>query len=191
MKVYEKLDIPNTSAWDKKTWRYYYPSWFKNIVDGIKNIIVWIPTIFKDKDWDDFYILNILQYKLFRQRKYLVENNRTTSTESINRYITICLNLIERIKEEYYIEESYNYYKRSVSFLPSEEYKGYYEVETKIEWEKYDLYLNKYKNDLKKLNLPSHYSKTQQVLALAHFRHQKAKKLLFKILNENLEYWWD
>ena len=35
MKTYTKLPIPNDSSWDKKTWRYYSPSWFVMFAEGV------------------------------------------------------------------------------------------------------------------------------------------------------------
>jgi hypothetical protein len=44
----------------------------------------------------------MLKFKLIQQRKELVEANRHMGVEAINRDITICLNLIERILDETY-----------------------------------------------------------------------------------------
>ena len=75
MKVYTKLPMPADSSWGKKTWKYYSPIWFNIFAEGVYNIIRWIPTIYKDKDWDDFYITKLLQVKIEHQREYLVKHN--------------------------------------------------------------------------------------------------------------------
>ena len=38
----------------------------------IKNIIRWIPVLWKDRDWDDWYIYKILQKKIEYQRKEII-----------------------------------------------------------------------------------------------------------------------
>ena len=76
MKNYEKLIIPEDSAWGRKTlsaraWRFLH--WrIRSFLTGCKNVIRWSPTIFKDRDWDDWHIYNILQKKIEFQRKEII-----------------------------------------------------------------------------------------------------------------------
>ncbi len=64
MKTYKQLPIPEDSAWSRNTlygklhWRIRY------FLEGVKNIIRWIPTLYHDRDWDGVYILKILQKNL-------------------------------------------------------------------------------------------------------------------------------
>ena len=63
MKKHLPLPIPSDSAWERRTWKYYTPIWFNEIVTGISNLIKWTPTIYKDRDWDDHYIFEMLKFK--------------------------------------------------------------------------------------------------------------------------------
>ena len=106
MKIYKKLIVPKDSAWDRKTlsariWGFL-PWRIRLLFTGCHNLIKWIPTIFKDRDWDHWHIYNILQKKIEFQRKEIINSNRHTDVESDNRDMTIALNLIERVKEDYY-----------------------------------------------------------------------------------------
>jgi hypothetical protein len=47
--------------------RYYH----KDFVRGIKNLFRWLPTIWKDRDWDSYYIYEIIRVKLEHQAKYI------------------------------------------------------------------------------------------------------------------------
>jgi hypothetical protein len=95
MKKYTKLTLPVDSAWDRKTWRSYTPSWLKSFVDSTQNVIKWLPVIWKDRHWDDYYITKILQRKIELQRDYLVKANRHTDINRDNFWMTVVLNLIE------------------------------------------------------------------------------------------------
>jgi len=44
---------------------------FKYVYNSIKNIIRWFPIIWKDRDYDDWYIYTILETKLKHQAKYI------------------------------------------------------------------------------------------------------------------------
>lgn len=108
---YEKLTIPGDSAWQRKTYdpilRLYrikdeWPKWLDvafdfwfipkrfltEIFDFIQKLKVWIPVLWKDRDWDDFFIFEVLKTKLLTQRKYLIQKNRHMGIEATNRDIT-------------------------------------------------------------------------------------------------------
>ena len=73
MKTYTKLPLPKDSAWDRKTWRSHVHWRIKYFIDGVSNIIRWIPTLYHDRDWDEYFILRMLQKKIEHQRAYLVK----------------------------------------------------------------------------------------------------------------------
>jgi hypothetical protein len=201
MKKHLPLPIPSDSAWDRPSWRKYTPIWIKEIIDGISNIIKWIPIIYKDRDWDDSYIFEMLKFKLIQQRKELVGANRHTGIEDTNRYITICLNLIEHIQEETYSLEYQDFVRERTWFSKNEgsaansvgvSYSYNYEIED----ENFSGYFLKYSNQVVKLlnkspelRLPE--NKMILALELGMLNQSRCQKLLFKILNEKINTWWD
>ena len=40
------------------------PIWLRDLIFGIKNIVYWFPVIWKDRHWDEWYIIKILNHKL-------------------------------------------------------------------------------------------------------------------------------
>jgi hypothetical protein len=193
MKQYTPLPIPKDSAWDKKTWRYYAPIWFKHFIDGVSNVIKWIPTIYKDRNWDHRYIYDMLEFKLLQQRNYLVEANRFTNTEQTNRYITLCLNLIQRIKDDYYGCEYFDYHEVKHDFIPVKD-ENFSTLETTTVWENYDIYLSMYPLQVKKLlkeDPELEEDKHRLCLLVGRENEQRAQSLLFKILDNKINHWWD
>ena len=122
MKNYKKLTIPEDSAWNRKgisarIWRILH--WrIRSFLTGCKNVIRWSPTIFKDKDWDQWHIYNILQKKIEFQRQELINANRHTDINRDNRDMTIVLNLIERVNEGFYGVEYLDYSESKFRFEP-------------------------------------------------------------------------
>jgi hypothetical protein len=189
---FKPLPIPSDSAWDRKTWRSYAPSWFLNIVDGIKNIIRWIPILYKDRDWDDSYIFEILKKKLYFQREYLVKANRHTDIPTTNRYITICLNLIEAIQEESYGVEYQDFEETKNYFVKCKDNPEHYEWKTKTISEKHQEYFNKYKLSYRKIKGKSPDEDNHTIaFRIAQYNQEKCKRLLFNILNRHIEGFWD
>lgn len=202
LKTYIQLPIPDDSAFDRKTiWRYL-PIWLKEFITGIKNLIKWRSTIWKDRDWDGGFIYEIIQKKLEFQQRELVGANRSVDTWIVNRDITICLNLLEKVRNDSYGMEYLDYHKSSFKSIPlTGEYEGYSEIKVDIISEKFDDYISKnrlmQKKAIKYLEENSHiYSspstdKKLQCMTISRLKHDKAKKLLFNILENRIESWWD
>ena len=150
MKTYTQLPIPKDSAWERKTWRRYAPIWFNKFIDSVSNLFKWLPVIWKDRNWDGNYIFEILKHKLILQREYLVSKNRHMSIPITNRDITLCLNLIERIQEEYYEMEVYDYHETKLRFTPVKDTPKYFELNIDTVSENFDAYFALHKATVKK-----------------------------------------
>jgi len=195
MKFYKPLPIPKDTAWDRKTWRRYAPVWFKEFVDGITNIIRWIPTLYRDRDWDDFYITKILQKKIEFQREHLVKHNRHLSIPQHNRDMTWVLNLIERKHQDYYQLEKYDYEDSEFVFTPYAEDPNYSQLDIKVNSESWDKYLAKYRGAVRRVKklYPNKDLSEKGDLAfwVARYNQERCNKLLWKIMHEKSEQWWD
>ena len=110
----------------------------------IRNLIRWIPIIWKDRDWDFYFTYEILKKKLEFQAEFTRKRGyHTYNAQDANRMET-CVRLIKKLQHEEYI------------IIPV----------TNREYTEQD-----FKND--------------------QMRHDKARKLLFRILEQNIEGWWD
>ena len=80
---------------------------FKNIKYGIKNLIKWFPIIYKDRDFDYFYLLNILYFKLSNMEKFFKNDNLCMSKDHkiYGDEIAEILPVLKRLMEENYILE--------------------------------------------------------------------------------------
>ena len=191
MKNYKKLTIPEDSAWDKSTiWKR--PHWrIRNFLIGCNNIIKWTPTLFKDRDWDQYHIYTILQKKIEFQRKEIVYANRSTRVWQDNRDMTIILNLLERVKDGYYESENTDYYEMKVETIPVDG-TSLKQMKFEVLSERYDEYLNKYKSSVRKvLKEEGEIDKETLCMLVARHNQERARKLLFNMLNEKIEGWWD
>ena len=192
MKNYNKLIIPKDSAWDRSTiWKRLH--WrIRNFLIGCKNIIKWAPTLFEDRDWDQYHIYTILQKKIEFQRKEIVYANRSTKVWMDNRDMTIILNLLERVKNNFYESEHIDYYESNIEFIPVEDNPNLKEIKFEVISERYDEYLNKYKSSVRKvLKEEGELDKDTLCMLVAKHNQEKARKLLFRILTDKIEYWWD
>ena len=193
MKNYKKLIVPNDSAWCRNTlfsklhWRIRY------FLTGVKNIFRWVPTLYKDRDWESWYIYNILQKKIEFQREEIINANRHTEIDRDNRDMTIALNLLERVKEEYYGMEYLDYDERKYDFIPVDGRPGLNEMVSTTLSDNYDEFLKKYQSTVRKVLKENGNDLEKDVLChyVARYNQEKARKLLFKLLEQKIERWWD
>ena len=186
MKNYKKLIVPNDSAWSRDVlWRSLH--WrIRYFITGVKNIFRWAPTLYKDKDWDSWYIYNILQKKIEYQRKEIINANRHTDIDRDNRDMTIALNLLERVKEDYYGIEHIDYSKTEFDFIPVEGNSNLKEMKITVLSENYDEFLKKYPSSVRKVLKEKGNDLEKDVLCVyvAIHNQEKARKLLFKLLEQ-------
>ena len=82
-----------------KTWLWKNIGWnIQWIYMRFYNLYRWLPIIWKDRDWDDWYIFTILQTKLKHQAEYIGTKDRHTRAQYDAQRMLTCVRLIEKIK---------------------------------------------------------------------------------------------
>lgn len=169
-----------------------------NFIRGIKNIIYWLPIIWKDRNWDDHYIFEIMMHKLKAQSKYIGERNIHTRAKRDAEVMMTCVRLMKKVQDEWYTMEYMDYCKTKHWFEPIEDKPGYSTLKSKELEENFDDYFAKYPLIYKRVisgegifKLDKANYKRTIAMNIAHINHDRARKLLFKIMEENIEGWWD
>jgi hypothetical protein len=139
-------------------------------------------------DWDDFYIFEILKFKLKNQAKYIGTKDRHMSAKRDAEIMMLCVRLIEKVQDEYYGMEYHNYYKSNIKFIPSISHPGSYEMEEELISEHYDDYFKKYPRIYKQVTGKD---KHEIAFQISRINEERAHKLLFTILEQNIRRWWD
>lgn len=85
----------------------------KNVKYGFKSLYLWLPIIWKDRNWDHYYILKVLQHKINLTKNYIDKNKRYTGYEKDVFKMKICTLLLERlIRDEYDINATIPHLKK-------------------------------------------------------------------------------
>lgn len=174
----------------------YYHKYFKT---GVKNLWYWFPIIWKDRNWDSHYIFEVMKHKLSAQANYIGTNDRHTRAQQDARRMRLCIKLMSKVQEEDYTMEYMDYHKDRIWFTDCEDRPDSSLMNSEQVWEKFDDYFKKYPLIHKRvMNGEGVFSlegreDDKHVIAMniAHLNHDRARKLLFKIMEENIEGWWD
>ena len=160
----------------------------KQFFRRIYNLYRWFPIIWKDQDWDDYYIFEILKFKLKNQAEYIGGHDRHMSAKRDAEKMVLCVRLIEKVQDEYYGREYQDYHKSELKFIDSKSHPGLYEMEIEHISDNYDDYFKKYPRIYKQVKTED---KHQIAFDIAKMNEERAHKLLFKILEQNIRRWWD
>lgn len=104
---------------------------YYSFTTGIKNLWKWFPVIWVDRDWDHAYIENILYHKLVNMYNFLISEDAVTNwdvpeQDKALRSLRICITILERRRENFYIELCNNIYEEHIVKLS-------YEIENRDE----------------------------------------------------------
>jgi len=193
----------NLKLWWKFEGRYYH----KDLIQGIKNLWKWFPIVWKDRDYDHAFIYDILKFKLEKQANYISKHDRHTRAKRDAETMLLCTRLIERCVDDFYGMEYMDYHVSNFNFVDitdddniPEKYRGSKKLEIEEISENFDEYFKKYPIQYKRVlsgeinrygNPISEKDKKNIAMEIAHENQNRCQNLLFKIMGDNINKWWD
>jgi hypothetical protein len=176
----------NTYNYLKYNWKYI----FRDFKNGINNLIQWFPIIWCDANWDNYYIFKVLQFKIKNTSKYINKHRRYEGYERDVEIINTCVNLIDKIISIYYEVEYQDYYKTKFLFKPILGTTKSLLEDTIVE-NNLQKYFGKYPNDCRRAKGDIKSKEVSLALTISMQRHERAIKLLFILIERNIQKWWD
>ena len=77
----------------------------KNKIRQIRNVLRWLPIIWRDHDWDYYFIYEILKQKLTFTEKFLREKGNHMYNVQDADNIKKAIDMIEKVQSEYYLDK--------------------------------------------------------------------------------------
>jgi hypothetical protein len=181
-----KERLNSIALWWKFEGRYYHI----NFINGIKNLWNWFPTIWKDRDWDQTFIYEVLIHKLEKQAKYIGDRDWHTRAQRDAELMLLCARLARIQQEDLYMMEYMEYLDQDIEFVPTDETKKWFTMESTTTRDDLADYFIKYKRQyelIDKTDKDTHHI----AIEIARNNQERSRKLLFKIMEENISGWWD
>ncbi len=196
----EKSWIVRKIQWIPLWWNQEGRYALKNIKTGFKNIFYWLPIIWKDRHYDSHYIFEIMMHKIKAQSTYIGSRDIHTRAKRDAEVMMTCVRLMKLVQDETYSSEYSDYHKTKHWFEPADK-EGYSTWESRILEEDFDGYIKKYPLIEKRVmkgdgifSLDGEDSleiKQRVAMNIGQINHERARKLLFKLMEANIERWWD
>jgi hypothetical protein len=193
----KKLNIlEKISLWWKFEGRYYH----KDFIKGVKNLWKWFPVIWKDRDHDHHFIFELLKVKLGNQSKYIGDKNFHINAKRDAEIMRLINKLINLNQDGFYDMEYMDYHKTKFEFVPTDETNKWYTLDDTLISENFDDYFKKYPRQYKKVlsgeinrfNRSIEYKDKKLIaMEIAHENQDRCHKLIFKLLEKNIQKWWN
>jgi len=162
-----------------------YP--FRRFFRKVKNVFRWLPTIWKDEDYDDHFIVEILIKKLEHTRDFfLSDKTHIANAEEVAEEIQEAIDRLHMTRDswEFYespahdiIEEKWG--KTTFEFIPVEDRPGMNEMVSKTEKVVTPEDKEQYSEDLR------------AAMKTARKEYEKDKKQAYKFIAKHIDGWWD
>lgn len=151
---------------------------YRNIKNGIRNLIKWFKIIWNDRDWDEYFIYKILYHKL-NNMEQLFKSDKVIGARSLQiaNELRLAKLLCKRILDDNYLSNAltdyYNKYTIDDKLMTFEntEDKNYKQVV----WTK----------DKKQINMYRKASKHSE------YMEQQDKNLFWSYISKKINGWWD
>ena len=102
--------------------------------------------------------------------------------------MNLVVRLIDKMQDEYYSCEYQDYYKSDFRFEKIENSESSL-LHSDVLEDNLEEYFEKYPNTYKLF--PEHNENLKIALRMGNHLHAKCKRILFKLLEQNIEKWWD
>jgi hypothetical protein len=174
----------------KLWWEYEARYYHKDFINGVKNLWNWFPVIWKDRDHDQHFIYEVLIHKLEKQAKYIRERDWHTRAKREAEKMLLCARLARIQQEDLYQFEFMEYLDQDFEFVPTDETKKYFTMKSTTTRDDLIDYLYKYRRQHKLIDKTGK-DNHRIALEIARNNQERSRKLLFKIMEENIDGWWD
>lgn len=161
--------------------------WIKRKIWQIKNVIKWLPLIWNQFDFDYRYSLDVFKFQLQKTADFLNSDKTHTlcAKDNAKRLQTIIDLMTKVYEEEYgmeymdelselYGEESFNH-----KFIPCEDKEGYSEL-------KYSYELTETPERIAEID-----SMKDVLMRHSHEKQKRAHRLLWALIEHNIQKMWD
>jgi hypothetical protein len=78
--------------------------WYYDISAGIRNLWAYTPIIWRTREWDHAYLLELMEFKMRRMAVAIGDNGHLLHGDRHGRQLRVCAELCRRIREDEYYD---------------------------------------------------------------------------------------
>lgn len=172
-KIMKILNTIKDFYWNTIGWR------LRQLIVSVKNLVRWFPLIWKDRDWDHAYIYYLLEFKLTNMAKYFRKRDFFVGQIREAEKMELCVRLMKKIQNEDYAIEFYDKldekYGKTINYVDPSTH----------------LFEIKYEKSYTEEELEEIRKERWEAIVKGSKKQEKAQRILFKLMERNINRWWD
>jgi len=158
--------------------------WPRQIRQGVRSLIQWFPIIWKDRQWDHFYIYVVLRHKLHLTEQLIRHHGHHVKHIEDADKIKKCVLILDRLIEDDYHENVYRNHDKKwgdgkMIFTDSTEHPGYSIMDIK------------YPNVKTKEDDKLQDKEYRRLMMKPEELRKQDIEMLFKLMTKHIQTWWD
>ena len=174
-----------------KTWfiRNRISTFYYNIKNGISNLIIWFPVVWRNRPWDHYFIYDVLHKQLTLMERNIRLHGHHVHNLRDAKQIKLAINLLDRLIKDDYHENVFKHHDKKWG-------------DTQINWKEINGEEFGYKDQVCALDITRDNVKTdeQKAQERKEFRRltpkvEKQRKqdidFLFNYMKKHIQGWWD
>jgi hypothetical protein len=148
-----------------------------NIKHGIRNLWRWFPIIWKDRDWDQYYIFELLKFKFKNMEHNFRNYAHIADADKVADDLKVCQLLLKRLIEDDYYDNVYKWHDKKWG-------------ELEVDWDKSPIKFSR-----RYVNSKEEKEKEHKEYMRLYNREEMLRKqdirYLFHIITRKITMWWD
>jgi hypothetical protein len=184
MKIYKNINTIKNTQIIIFINRVLWP--FKNFFCNIKRLFIWLPVIWKDREFDYQFLLNIMIFKLKQMEKYHMRSEILMSDDKkrILSGLRTSINLLEKTYDDTYAMEYLNeierrFGKENLIFEACKDIPNAHELVYKFD----KPYTDDELIDIDKIK--------SELFIRSKVKQEKAERITFSFISHRIREWWD
>lgn len=158
---------------------HYFGIPFRRGWRRVKRFYIWFPVIWHDEDWDSWYLLKIMRFKIGLIREDITRADRHVGCEKVTRNMRVVEELLKRLIESEYL---YHGQKSEFCTCKPDQFDNWLESE-----DPEDL-----KKGLKRWRNPfCSWCCNRLIMKIGDQREKDDQRLLFEMMRKHINKWWD
>ena len=157
---------------------------FRRLINNIKMSYRWAKFGWSDRDFDFIYIYKVMKFKIDNMEKAFTKYGYHAEPEYNLSRMRLASKLIEKVSTEFY-EMEYWDYMYDDKFNKIDKLDEYLEI-NKNNYKRSEKWFSSRGHGIKEIRF-----KELCAMDIGMYKQKKAKRLLFQIMHDKIDYWWD
>ena len=156
----------------------------RRLINNIRMSWRWAKFGWNDRDFDFVYIYEVMKFKIDNMEKAFIKYGYHAEPEYNLSRMRLASKLIEKVSTSFYEMEYWDY-------IYDENHNRIDNIDIYLEANKHNYRRSGKHFSTRGRNMKSFNVKEACAMDIGHYKQAKAKRILFKLLEHRLEFWWD